>query len=75
MHEETLTPLQLGLVLYDTSGILVPPVNRWGDYTAAAPDLTNPFAPAFWFAAESSKTSTTFRTAIGKSAYTAVNQP
>jgi hypothetical protein len=73
MHEAGLTTLQLGLSLYDTSSFTGQ--NRWGDYTATAPDLTSATSPAFWFAAESSKTATSYRTAIGRNAYTSVAQP
>jgi hypothetical protein len=65
--------LQAGLALYqalDTSNL-----NRWGDYTAAAVDLTPGTMPSFWLAGESSRTATTFRTAVGRNAYTSVNQP
>jgi hypothetical protein len=73
MHEVGLTALQFGLSLYNTSSFTGR--NRWGDYTATAPDLTSATSPAFWFAGESSKTATSYRTAIGRNAYTGVVQP
>lgn len=65
--------LQLGLAEYDTSSLIG--TNRWGDYTATAPDLSSATNPAFWYAGESSKTSVSYRTAIGHNAYTSVAQP
>ena len=44
--------------------------NRWGDYVAAQTDTNN----NFWFAADSNA-SANWATQIGKSAFTAVNQP
>jgi hypothetical protein len=64
--------LQGGLATYN---FLFSGRNRWGDYTATAPDLTSAISPAFWFAGESSKTGTSYRTAIGRNAYTIVAQP
>jgi hypothetical protein len=37
--------------------------------------LTSPAAPAFWFAGQSVKTATSYRTAIGRNAYTSAAQP
>jgi hypothetical protein len=65
--------LQPGLAMYNTSSFTSR--NRWGDYTATAPDLTIATSPAFWFAGESSRTATSYRTAIGRNAYTGAKQP
>lgn len=38
--------------------------NRWGDYNATAPDLTNALAPSMWIAADSARTANLWRSAI-----------
>jgi len=50
-------------------------INRWGDYTAASLDLTPGTQASFWFAAESSKTTIAYRTAIGHNAFKRPGQP
>lgn len=45
--------------------------NRWGDYSAAQIDTTD----AFWFSAQYAGAGNTWRTRIGKNAFTARNQP
>lgn len=49
--------------------------NRWGDYSAVAPDLTSATAVTTWFSGEYSDASGNWATKIGKNAFTAVNQP
>lgn len=49
--------------------------NRWGDYTAVAPDLTSPTTTFMWFAAQFSDSAGNWATKIGKNGFTAVTQP
>ncbi len=65
--------LQQGLAMYerlDTNEI-----NRWGDYTAASLDLTPGIQASFWFAGESSKTASVYRTAIGHNQFKRPGEP
>lgn len=65
--------LQAGLAQYQR---LDPnQLNRWGDYTATAIDLSPAKQPSFWFAGESSRTADKWRTAIGRNLYKKVTEP
>jgi hypothetical protein len=64
--------LQNGLATYE---LLDNGLNRWGDYTAASLDLTPGTQASFWFAAESSKTASAYRTAIGHNEFSRPGQP
>jgi hypothetical protein len=72
MHDGGQT-LQAGLSFYER--LDHNDLNRWGDYTAVALDLTPGTRPSMWFAAEASNAAGTYRTAIGRNAYTSVTQP
>jgi hypothetical protein len=49
--------------------------NRWGDYTAVAPDLTSSLTTFMWFAGQFSDSVGNWATTIGENGFTAVTQP
>jgi hypothetical protein len=48
---------------------------RWGDYSAAAPDLTSAQTNAMWYSALNVLAGGNWGTCIGSSSFTSPNQP